>query len=924
MNKYLQVLIASGIVLLGSWSLAGAVSTFAVQQGGTGTTTAPIGQLIYGGYSASTPDNRTYLSVATTSVGCSGATSCTSFTAIGGSPITITTTDTQGNWFTPGLGYNSTSTPIAFNNGVIISASSTISNLTYGKLLSINGSGVITASSTIGNGQLVNSSIVVTTASPLGGAATVALGGTLALTCTGCLTALPALSGAVTSNGSTAVTAFGSQSAGVLANAVTGIPTFQATSTLYGLAPAGGYVLGFTNGAIGWVATSSSASTVTGAALTKGNFLVGNDAGLSQATSTVFISSTGSIGISSTSPSALLSVMAGGSGFPSQALSTVFAVSSSTQGNATTTLFSIKSDGTLTTLLGTGAVSSASGVLSSGTLSIANGGTNATSQTTNGVAFYDGSKITTASNFTWLSGQLTLGQTGSATAPNLILADSGTGLFRPSSAANVIGFTTNSIEAMRITTNQQLGIGTSTPYSKLSVWGSNTTLGTRLFELTNNASTTLLAVDNSGVITIGTTTAGVLNVASSGLLYVGAAGGTGTVTSVAGANGILGTVTSSGLLSLSSYLATSSSETAGQIPYWTTTGGNPAKLGSVATSSLGVTGAITFSGTIGSQIGGASGNIGCTNANGLVTGCLLPADFLTFNGKLGTSTTLTQGALLYSSGGSTVASVATTTLSGSGVISVTAGAVVIGGSAITVSCATCGTGSVTSITAGVGLSGGAITTSGVISMKSYIATSTAEVSGNLPYWSSTSGTPATLASAGNLTWNNTTSLLTVTGNASTTQISASGALYLPTDKTSPTISGSCEIDTTNGQLQCGSAATTSVFDPRLRYSFGMMGTTSANTITGSTTAQAAPFPQAVTFTSVFCVTDVGTVDVKWVYGPTPTQIVYIVGASSTVGVYTLTTGNTPGINASSTVTIGKPASSPTSVACTATYTMAGT
>lgn len=39
----------------------------------------------------------------------------------------------------------------------------------------------------ITNAQLANSSIIVTTASPLGGAGTISLGGTLALTCTGCL-----------------------------------------------------------------------------------------------------------------------------------------------------------------------------------------------------------------------------------------------------------------------------------------------------------------------------------------------------------------------------------------------------------------------------------------------------------------------------------------------------------------------------------------------------------------------------------------------------------------------------------------------------------------------------------------------------------------------------------------------------------------
>jgi len=67
-----------------------------------------------------------------------------------------------------------------------------------------------------------------------------------------------------------------------------------------------------------------------------------------------------------------------------------------------------------------------------------------------------------------------------------------------------------------------VGIGTTTPYSKLSVWGSGTTTG-RIFELTNTASTTLLSMLENGnlnipVSTATTTIGGGLSVASS--LYV--------------------------------------------------------------------------------------------------------------------------------------------------------------------------------------------------------------------------------------------------------------------------------------------------------------------------------------------------------------------------------------------------------------------
>jgi hypothetical protein len=53
-------------------------------------------------------------------------------------------------------------------------------------------------------------------------------------------------------------------------------------------------------------------------------------------------------------------------------------------------------------------------------------------------------------------------------------------------------------------------------------------------------------------------------------------------------------------------VATSSSETAGDLPYWTTTAGTPAELGDVATSSLVAGSGVTFSGTPGYLVGGTA------------------------------------------------------------------------------------------------------------------------------------------------------------------------------------------------------------------------------------------------------------------------------------------------------------------------------
>ncbi len=77
---------------------------------------------------------------------------------------------------------------------------------------------------------------------------------------------------------------------------------------------------------------------------------------------------------------------------------------------------------------------------------------------------------------------------------------------------------------MVITSGGNVGIGTTTPYSKLSVWGANTTAGVNMFELTNSASTTLASMDNAGnfslpVATATTTIGGGLNVNSGGLVY---------------------------------------------------------------------------------------------------------------------------------------------------------------------------------------------------------------------------------------------------------------------------------------------------------------------------------------------------------------------------------------------------------------------
>lgn len=110
------------------------------------------------------------------------------------------------------------------------------------------------------------------------------------------------------------------------------------------------------------------------------------------------------------------------------------------------------------------------------------------------------------------------------TSPASLLSVHGTGYISSSlfvggaitatSTLNVTGLTTlgnasttqigSTGSAYFATTNGNVGIGTTTPYSRLSVWGGGTGTG-QLFSLVNSASTTLMQVLDNGNIGIGTT-----------------------------------------------------------------------------------------------------------------------------------------------------------------------------------------------------------------------------------------------------------------------------------------------------------------------------------------------------------------------------------------------------------------------------------
>ncbi|MEK7067644.1 MAG: hypothetical protein AAB956_01465, partial [Patescibacteria group bacterium] len=52
----------------------------------------------------------------------------------------------------------------------------------------------------------------------------------------------------------------------------------------------------------------------------------------------------------------------------------------------------------------------------------------------------------------------------------------------------------------------RIGVGTSTPYARLTLWSPTTDTGANIFNIVDNASSTLLSVFDTGRIGIGTTT----------------------------------------------------------------------------------------------------------------------------------------------------------------------------------------------------------------------------------------------------------------------------------------------------------------------------------------------------------------------------------------------------------------------------------
>lgn len=448
-------------------------------------------------------------SVATTSASCSGNTTCTAFTVLGSSPITISSTG-------GGSGLSTTS-PISDSNVLVYSstgagaaygaATSTLTvsgPFTYPSISVIGASGAITytglattsqpSSSNLltsngGSGVYGTATSTLTATGPLTGSFTqIGTGGSL-----GCQTASGAQAGClasadwttfnnkqatmsatwpITLSGATiGFNGLATSTAAVVGN----IPYFSGVNTFANVAtttPTLGLGLSGALTTLNNVAQSLSIATSSLYSGTTGQFPYFSGTNTITATSTLFISTDGKIGIGTVSPTSNLDVTANTNlSFnvtgASESQSRVTFTAQGSQTYHSSVFVGQRSRGTF---------ASKSVVTSGDDLFVVGG------------AGWDGSSYNQSADIKMIAE----GTYSGTNKPAYISFNT--------TPANDTQFG-NTQERMRITSAGLIGIGTSTPYSKLSVWGSGTGTG-QLFGLTNNASTTVMQVLDNGNTTL--------------------------------------------------------------------------------------------------------------------------------------------------------------------------------------------------------------------------------------------------------------------------------------------------------------------------------------------------------------------------------------------------------------------------------------
>ncbi len=214
-------------------------------------------------------------------------------------------------------------------------------------------------------------------------------------------------------------------------------------------------------------------------------------------------------------------------------------------------------------------------------------------------------------------------------------------------AANVFGmaFDADGANGLWIKSGGNVGIGTTSPYAKLSVAGRGvfdkdiradyfTATSTGTASIFTFASTTAISGTNANFTNFyGALTGNVTGNADTatalasnpndcaGGEFANAIDASGNLACAApGASSVIGTV------------STSTSPTIGQLAYWNTKDAWPEKLDSVATTTLTATGPLALSQPI-YVIGPATSALTCTTAASGVAGCLSNTSFDTFNNK---------------------------------------------------------------------------------------------------------------------------------------------------------------------------------------------------------------------------------------------------------------------------------------------------
>jgi hypothetical protein len=298
------------------------------------------------------------------------------------------------------------------------------------------------------------------------------------------------------------------------ANTFSGSNNFSTLPTLGTLA---GLVAG-NNGSLYQVASSTLFGfTPQTNQLAKGNFLVGNDAGVAQATSSIFISSTGLVGIGTTTPGTPLSVTGAGV-FTGPLTFTSFNATSTT---ATSTIQGfLDVNGT-----GTSATSTfASNLWVKGTLRT---GTGTMYLHDTALQSSDGNLVLSRNSTSYINGgNVGIGTTTIASSPSTLTVASTTGSQLALSAGAGIGqwafrnaggnlyFATTTVAGTATTTTSALtilgangsaGVGTTSPWGKFSVNTATLAAGVPSFVVGSSTKTDLVVTQN-GYVGIGQTT----------------------------------------------------------------------------------------------------------------------------------------------------------------------------------------------------------------------------------------------------------------------------------------------------------------------------------------------------------------------------------------------------------------------------------